>query len=99
VPWHLRSPENCYRKSAKNGKSRIRKAFNPVQGPKDVGIAPEIILARSNTENMAAALISDRPPDAFREKSKLLVWRLLACPAGPPINLRSAVAHQSLFLF
>jgi hypothetical protein len=48
---------------------------------------------------MAAALISDRAPDAFREKSKLLVWRLLACPAGPPINLRSAVAHQSLFLF
>jgi hypothetical protein len=62
-------------------------------------MAPEITLARSNTENMAAALISDRAPDAFREKSKLLVWRLLACPAGPPINLRSAVAHQSLFLF
>ena len=56
-----------------NGQSRIRKAFNPVQGPKDVGIAPEITLARSNTENMAAALISDRAPDAFREKSKLLV--------------------------
>jgi hypothetical protein len=36
-------------------------------------MAPEITLARSNTENMAAALISDRAPDAFREKSKLLV--------------------------
>jgi hypothetical protein len=36
-------------------------------------MAPEITLARSNTENMAAALISDRAPDAFREKSKLLL--------------------------
>ena len=36
-------------------------------------MAPEITLARSNTENMAAALISDRAPDAFREKCKLLV--------------------------
>ncbi|MGY2907760.1 hypothetical protein ACVWVY_006781 [Bradyrhizobium sp. URHC0002] len=36
-------------------------------------MAPEITLARSNTENMAAALVSDRTPDAFRELSKLLV--------------------------
>jgi hypothetical protein len=56
-----------------NAQSGIRKAFDPFQGPDNIGMAPEITLARSNTENMAAALVPDRTPDAFRELGKLLV--------------------------
>ena len=38
--------KNGYQKSAKNSRSGICEAFNPVQGPNNVGIAPEIIIAR-----------------------------------------------------
>lgn len=55
-----------------NARSGIRKAFNPAQGPDDVGMASEITLAGRNTENVAGTLISDGAPETFREKSKLL---------------------------
>ena len=55
-----------------NARSGIRKAFNPIQGPDDVGMASEITLAGRNAENVAGTLVSDGAPDAFREKSKLL---------------------------
>ena len=83
----------------KSRRSGIRQTFNPVQGPKDVGIAAKITFARGNTENVAAVLVSDGTPDTLREKRKLLFRRLFARSAGPPINLGSTVASQSLFLF
>jgi hypothetical protein len=94
-----RGPQNRYRKSAKNSRSGLRQTFNPVQGPKDIGITAKITFARGNTENVAAVLVSDGAPDTLREKRKLLFRRLFACSAGPPVNLGSAFAGQSLFLF
>jgi len=65
-------------------RSGVRETFNPVQRAKDVGIAPEIIFAGGNTENVAAALVSDGAPDTLREKSELIVRRLFAGSAGSP---------------
>ena len=89
--------QNCCRKSAKSSRSGVRETFNPVQRAKDVGIAPEIIFAGGNTENVAAALVSDGTPDTLREKRKLVVRRLLARSAGPPVNLGSALTSQLPF--
>jgi len=99
VPSHLRPSANGYQKSAKSNSSGICEAFNPVQGPNNVGIAPEIIIARQNTENVATALVSDGALEAFREKSKLIFRRLFARPGGPPVNLRPAFATHPLFFF
>ena len=79
-------------------RSGVRETFNPVQRAKDVGIAPEIIFAGGNTENVAAALVSDGTPDTLREKSELIVRRLFTGSAGSPVNLRSAFASQPLFI-
>jgi len=91
--------QNCCRKTTKSSKSDVRETFNPVQRAKDVGIAPEIIFAGGNTENVAAALVSDGTPDTLREKGELIVRRLFTGSAGSPVNLRSAFASQPLFLF
>ena len=96
---YARVPANCYQKSAKIGRSGVRQAFNPVQRAKDVGIAPEIIFARGNTENVAAALVSDGTPDTLRKKRELVLRRLFARSTGSPFNLRSAFASQPLFIF
>jgi hypothetical protein len=92
-------PQNRYRKSAKGISSGIRQTFNPVQSAKDFGIAAKITFARGNTEHVATILVPDGTPDTLCEKRKLFFRRLFARSAGPPVNLRSAIASQSLFLF
>jgi hypothetical protein len=62
-------------------------------------MASKIILARGNTENVAAVLISDGAPDTLCEKRKLVVRGPLAHAAAPPLNARSTFASQSLFRF
>jgi hypothetical protein len=54
-------------------------------------MASKIIVARANTENVAAALVSDGTPNTLHKKRKLVFRRLLARSAGPPVNLRSAL--------
>ena len=72
--------------NGKNSRSGIAETFNPVQGANDVGIAPEIIVACRNTENVTAALVSDGAPDASCKKSELIFRRLFARSAGPPVE-------------
>ena len=73
-----------------------RQIVDPFKGSKDLGIASKIIFSRSNTEKMAALLVSHSAPDALRKKSKL-VFRWLF--ARPSIVVGSPDFRTSLFCF
>jgi hypothetical protein len=55
-----------------------RQIVDPFKGSKDLGMASKIIFSRSNTEKMAALLVSHSAPDALRKKRKLVFRRLIA---------------------
>src|SRR5258707_1448323 len=63
------------------GPSMARQIVDPFKGSKDLGIASKIILSRSNTEKMAALLVSHSAPDALRKKRKLVFRWLFARPS------------------
>src|SRR6267378_1307180 len=58
-----------------------RQIVDPFKGSKDLGMASKIILSRSNTEKMAALLVSHSAPDALRKKRKLVFRWLFARPS------------------
>ena len=75
-----------------------RQIVDPFKGSKDLGIASKIILSRSNTEKMAALLVSHRAPDPLREKRKLVFRWLFARPSivvGSPDFRTSFVCFRS----
>jgi hypothetical protein len=73
-----------------------RQIVDPFKGSKDLGIASKIIFSRSNTEKMAALLVSHRAPDPLREKRKLVFQWLFARPS---IVVGSPDFRTSLFCF
>jgi len=58
-----------------------RQIIDPFKGSKDLSIASKIIFSRSNTEKMAALLVSHGAPDALRKKRKLVFQ---CCTPGCP---------------
>ena len=58
--------------------SITRQIVDPFKGSKDLGIASKITFSRSNTEKMAALLVSHSSPDALRKKRKLVLRWLFA---------------------
>jgi len=76
--------------------SMPRQIVDPFKGSKDLGIASKIIFSRSNTEKMAALLVSHSAPDALRKKRKL-VFRWLF--ARPSIVVGSPDFRTSFFCF
>ena len=78
-----------------------RQIVDPFKGSKDLGIASKIIFSRSNTEKMAALLVSHSAPDALRKKRKLVFRWLFARPSivvGSP-DLRTSFTNELLFCF
>jgi hypothetical protein len=73
-----------------------RQIVDPFKGSKDLGIASKIIFSRSNTEKMAALLISHGAPDALRKKRKLVFRWLFGCSS---IVVRSSDFRTSFFCF
>src|SRR5882757_10638589 len=67
-PWQLVS------------QSILRQIFDPFKDPKHVGVASKIIFSRSDTEKMAALLVSHSALDALRKSRKLVYRWLLAHP-------------------
>ena len=58
-----------------------RQIVDPFKGSKDLGIASKIIFSRSNTEKIAALLISHGASDALRKKRKLVFRWLFVRPS------------------
>jgi hypothetical protein len=78
-----------------------RQIVDPFKGSKDLGIASKIIFSRSNTEKMAALLVSHSAPDALRKKRKLVFRWLFARASivvGSP-DLRTSFNNELLFCF
>src|SRR6267154_5449069 len=73
-----------------------RQIVDPFKGSKDLGIASKIIVSRSNTEEMAALLVSHSAPDALRKKRKLVFRWLFGCSS---IVVRSSDFRTSFFCF
>ncbi len=76
--------------------SMPRQIVDPFKGSKDLGIASKIIVSRSNTEEMAALLVSHSAPDALRKKRKLVFRWLFGCSS---IVVRSSDFRTSFFCF
>ena len=71
-----------------------RQIVDPFKGSKDLG--SKIIFSRSNTEKMAALLVSHSAPDALRKKGKLVLRWLFARPS---IVVGSPDFRTSFFCF
>jgi hypothetical protein len=73
-------------------------ALDPFRGSKDIGVKREIIFPVCYSEKVAAFFIVHRSLKASREKSQLLVRRLLTAGTRPPVKLRPLFANPLLFL-